>query len=322
MKNKRWLARWISGIHLAAALAVSMNMPKARGQEEIPPLPPGHRVEHLIVFDARQMQAIERAGEALRNEIGPGFTITVTKTAPCVPSNCNGAASSCDEFCAFESPTGRFVKQACPCVVTGECQCNGVCRCAGQAGSPVSTVCGSECLASCAGQTCEAKCGEEECDIALAHAEEANEHHERFHQRFHLHHEPLDLIHALVELSADRAAARAELESRREASAKMASLYETLAELIAANAALEAKLEAQVEHTKLAEKVAELAADNARLKTHVELAGSRAEASQQSISLTLENERLKLRLADLEHRQAISEASQTAERTIRERKAR
>jgi hypothetical protein len=339
MNNKRSVARWISGLYCVAAVTAIVTGQLARGQEEVPPLPPDHRARQLIIFNARQTEAIERAGESLLSELGPGFTITVTKTPAFInsafndaaASSCNAnsacslgvvrcqvaGAASCNEVCTFDAPTGLFVKQGCPCIVTGDCQCGDVCRCAKETG------CGSECLASCTEQACEAGCGEDACDIALAHAEEAAEHHhEHFRQRIHVQHDQLDLVQHLVELVADRAAVRTELECRKEASAKMADLYETLAELIAVNAALEAKLEAQVEHTKTLEKVAELAAENARLKTHVELAGGRSDSTQQMFSLTLENERLKLRLADLEHRQATSEASQTAERSLRDRKTR
>jgi hypothetical protein len=318
MNNKRWLTRWISGLYCAAALVATVTGQMARGQEEVPPPPPGHRVGHFIVFDDREMRAIERAGESLLGELGPGFTVTVTRTPVCVASSCNtGAAQTCNELGAFNPQAGCFVKQACPCIAGGDCHCVDVCHCGSDC------VCGAECLASRTEQVCQGQCPGEACDVALAHAEEAPAHHEEhLHHRVRIHHDQPDLIHHLVDLVADRAAARTELECRREASAKMADLYETVAELIAANAALEAKLEAQIEHTKTLHKVAELAAENARLKTHVELAGSRTDSSQQMISLTLENERLKLRLADLEHKHAASEASQTAERMVRDRKSR
>ena len=93
MNAKFSLARWIRGLAGAAAVAAIAAGQLARGQEEPPPLPSEHRVEHLIVFDARQTSAIESAGEALLKELGTGFTITVTKTPVCAAASCASAAS-------------------------------------------------------------------------------------------------------------------------------------------------------------------------------------------------------------------------------------
>jgi hypothetical protein len=329
MKNNSWLVRVLVSacFCLAVGMATLGRDPSARGQDEIPPTPPNYAVRQAVIVEQRmpdsdpqQSWAISRATHALLSELGPGVMIRVTKTSPggffdnhcSAPTSCEAMLQhigvnfeECNHTC--DELATQFTRVGCPCTAAGDCHCPaGACRCGGEC------LCGSTCSAAAA-----AKSGQDSCAITVGHAEQLNQ-----QPAEPVPHDQLRLLQHMASLLAEKAAARAELDTRKEASAKLIELYETIAELIAANAALEAKLEAQAEHAKLAEKLADLAAENARLKTHVEFAAGRAETSQHSISLTLENERLKLRLADLEQKHAIAEATRTAAKPRGERKPR
>jgi hypothetical protein len=282
------------------------------------------------------VETLERVAKTLLAELGPGFAIRVTKMPACETA-CGTCASqtACEEMIArigvdFESPCcaetcnagpAKFVSLGCPCAAAGECHCAGqgackCCSCGSQAACGSDATCGSE-------TACHAEhtaCNAEHTAAFAAHEEGHALHHEKHIVELKSH-EHCPFVEHMASLIAEAAAARAELASRKEASEKMAGMYESMAELIAANAALHARLEAQEEHFKLAEKLAHLATENARLKTHVELAGH-TEAGQHALTLTLENERLKARLAELEQKHAEAQATRTAAKVRSDRKAR
>jgi hypothetical protein len=317
MNSRSWLSQMVVGGLLVVTFTFTGRLQLAFGQHELPPLPPGQPAEWTVKIGAHEIQAIERASKSLLAELGPGFTVTVTKTPHHDTSACRDTSAICCEeifnrlssdLAVCDAPCGtltaKFVRLGCPCTATGECHC------ADQA------VCGCDCpqaqqVATCPA-ACDAKCASEPVAIAA--------HHTTPHE--HVAGDPaectfLQLITSLVE---EKATAQAELAVRKEATEKQIDLYGRMAHLLAANAALEAKIAAQAEHAKLAEKLAELAAENSRLKAHVELASRHAEANQHVLSLTLENERLELRLAELERQHAVEDTQTATRRT--DRKAR
>jgi hypothetical protein len=206
--------------------------------------------------------------------------------------------------------TAQFIRFGCPCNAAGECTCGGQTTCGHECAVAAGTGCQCDdckCYAR-AGQTDEATCGNDHCAVArmvIKHAE----HHDDAHD-----HHPLKLMQHIAGLMAEKAAAEAALEVRKEADEQLGELYEAMSELLADNAALDAKVQAHADHTKLLERITDLAAENARLKAHVELADERAALTKGAFALTIENERLKLRLADLEQKHAAAEAARTAAR--------
>lgn len=315
MKKNDVLVQAVFTAGLVAAIAAGGRVGLVRAQEAAPPLPPAAKGWQLVTFDMHEQQVIERTIQSLMSELGPGFTINVTKTVPtpCESAACgktacedmiarigsSECAGACNANCS-EKPA-KFVGLGCPCTEAGECVCateaaggseGGACKCC-----------------PCANQTAcdEATCGEE-------HATSLAAHHvgEELKAKGHEH---CPIMEHLPRLIAEQAAAKAELASRKEASEKFSELYETLTELVATNAALHAKLEAQEEHVQLIHKLSELAVENARLKAHVELAGAHAGAGQHALTLSIENERLKQRLADLEQKYAAGEETRSAARS-------
>ena len=257
------------------------------------------------------------------------FRVTMPYPGQFFEKACNGP-TCCEEMLSHlgggamfvEHPaaniTAKFIRLGCPCAAAGECTCASQNSC----GSECAAAAGSACkCCPCAAEAAvahEAKCGDEGCeiedrDILIRHVRHLDQQHE---------HDPITLMHHIAGLVGERAAAQAALAVRKEADEQFGELFETMAELLADNAALDAKLEAAAEQRKLVEKMAELAIENARLKTHIELAAERAELARNAAAVTLENERLKLRLADLEHKQALADAARTAERPRGERKPR
>ena len=321
MKKNDVIAGAVFAAGLVAAVDVGGRVRPVHGQESAPPTPPTAVGWQLVTFDKREQKVIEQTIQSLLAELGPGFTINVTKTVPslCAEGACaektaceemiarigvDADARVCEANCA-ELPA-KFVGLGCPCTEAGECDC-------------AEAACGSDCGAACKCCPCgtAATCATKNPAALAAHTahvvsqaskEEAHEH--------------CPLMEHLPRLIAEQAAATAELASRKEASEKFSELYETMAELIAANAALHAKLEAQEEHVQLIHKMAELATENARLKAHVELAGGHAGAGQHALTLTVENERLKQRVTELEHKHAEVEAARSAARGRSEKRAR
>jgi hypothetical protein len=324
--NKDSSLVWLLGSHVLVASLLCGHWNLARGQEAPPPLPPERAACQTAGHD---VEALERVAKTLLAELGPGFAIHVTKLQGCEAAGgaCAGGAcespTECEEMIArlgvnFEGTCAagacserpaKFVSLGCACAASGDCHCAGketcqCCSCGSEATSGSETACGAEHAA------------------ALASHEEQRAGRLEKHTVQLKSHEQCPFVQHMANLIAESASARAELASRKEASEKMAEMYEAMAELIAANAALHAKLEAQEEHFKLAEKLAHLATENARLKTHVELAGGSTQAGQHALTLTLENERLKARVGELEQKHAQAQATRTAAKARSDRKAR
>ena len=303
-------------------------------QEAVPCPPPARQAGEDVIFEHRicggidpiASQLLERATKVLSAEFGDNVMFRITMPRPgCLLEGVCGGSTCCEEMLdrlaavpeIREYPltnfAAKFIRLGCPCTADGECHC------------AVQASCGSECAAAtssnckccpCAGQQASATCNGESCGVEELIVKHANHHNEA------AHHDPHKLLQHIAELMAEKAAAQAALEVRKESEERFGQLFEAMAEVIADNAALDAKLEGQIEQRKLLEKVAELAAENARLKVHMELTAEKAEIQRTTNSLTLENERLKLRLADLEHKHAAAEAARTAAKPNRERKPR
>jgi hypothetical protein len=303
-------------------------------QEAVPCPPPARSAGEDVIFEHRcggafnpiASQLFERATKVLSAEFGDNVSFRITMPRPgCLLEGTCGGSTCCEQMLdklvtapdvkeyPFTNFAAKFIRLGCPCTADGECHC------------AASASCGSDCAAAksssckccpCAGQQAAVACNGEACEAEELVVKHVNHHNEA------AHHDPHELLHLIAELMAEKAAAQAALEVRKESEERFGQLFEAMAEVIADNAALDAKLEAQVEQRKLVEKMAELAAENARLKAHVELAAEKAEIVRSTNSLTLENERLKLRLAELEHKHAVAEAARTAAKPNRERKPR
>jgi hypothetical protein len=242
---------------------------------------PVQREERRVTNDeSRQNEATEYAPEYAARFIR--FGCPVAEAGPCL----SAAQATCDSQCAAAGCVG------CKCE---NCECE-ECHCTSCGGKSNEPVCGEECVAA---------------GLVVNHMQ---------HLATIADHHPLKLMQHIAGLMAEKAAAEAALEVRRETAEQLSELFEAMAEVMADNAALDARLEAQAEHTKLVEKMGELAAENARLKSKIELAAEREELSKATLTLTLENERLKLRLADLEATHA-SDDVRTAAKPHGERKA-
>lgn len=320
---------------LAAAVAMTALLRTGGAQEAIPSPPVCVKQTECFDFrvDCPPPIAEDHLHRVVMNDQGQ-ITVFITKlpalgqvfkdhdfNASCPGATCceemlerigaKLSGQACEQSCA-EHPT-RFIVYSSPVAAGGACACGPDCVCGSDTAHHHSPDC--QCCA-CTVNNKEAVCGADHCPAAAV-AVRSDPHHDILAE-----HHPLKLLGHIANLVGEKAAAQAALEARREAHEELSELYETMAELIAANAALQARLEAQTEQAKLAEKLAHLTAENARLKTHVELAAERAEATRTALSVSAENDRLKLRLAELEHQQALAEAARTAQRGRAERRAR
>ena len=329
----------VYGYCFAVAIVAASLVQIARAQETVPPSPPQANcigqclaAEHPICSGAADPVAtnlIDRATRALTAEFGNGLTFRVTMPLPgSFMQGACGEPTCCEELfnkivigrLPFDHPlehvTTSLFRFGCPCDAAGECHCDA----GGDRHGASQTTCGTECAAAnasackccpCGAQTDAVACTNERGEKATliikhaSHAAHAGQHAEIDH------HDPLNLMQHIAGLMAEKSAAQAALEVRKQADEQIGELFEALAEVMADNAALDARLEGLTEQRKLVEKLTELATENARLKAQVELAAERAEAARASHALAVENERLKHRLADLEQKHS-TEATRTA----------
>jgi hypothetical protein len=269
--------------------------------------------DHPIgAVDPNASQLFELAMKALSAEFGDNVTFRITMPRPgCLLEGVCGSSACCEQMldrlaavpeikeCPITNFAAKFIRLGCPCTADGECHCAAQASCGASCAAGTTSSC--KCC-PCAGQVTSATCNGETCGVKELVVKQVEHHKEAA---------PLDsqsLLKHIAELMAEKAAAQAALDVRKESEERFSQLFEAMAEVIADNAALDAKLEGQIEQRKLLEKVAELATENARLKAQVELAAEKAEIARSTNLLTLENERLKLRLADLEHKHAAAEA--------------
>jgi hypothetical protein len=302
----------LCGCSLLVAAACSVG--SLRGQDEPPPPPPTpHRAEVLILRQGApcdQETCTKQTFFFNRLQVKPQGTAEAAGVTHVLPLPASEFFFSCHGEPAPHAGV-KFVRLGCACTAaTGECHCAGSKAC----GEDCAAAATDDCRCCPCSATAGAGCGEDGCEVKhvevrqVRRLDDPAEHH------------PIKLMQHIAGLVGERAAAQAALEVRLEADEQIGEIYEAMAELLADNAALDAKLQAQAEQRKLLEKIADLAAENARLKVHAELATERVEIARSSAALTLENERLKLRLAEVEHKHAVSEATRTAAKP-RERKA-
>lgn len=122
-----------------------------------------------------------------------------------------------------------------------------------------------------------------------------------------------ELFERLLEVSTEKAALEAALETHSEHAEEREEFFSTVAELMGENAKLTARLEFQRERDEFQKQLLELATQNAQLKAEIALTEAKAKLTIESTLLALEKEQLAARVAELE-KQAAGEGIRTAKR--------